>query len=291
MNKRILNRAFTLIELLVVIAIIAILAAILFPVFAQAKAAAKKTQDLSNNKQLGLANLMYAGDVDDNFSFAIRADWNATWVTNVLPYVKANGLYRSPFDSGSADTFAAPGDWLNGWAGRPVSYGANAYYHGAASKVGTSGCGCSVKCVPDGAFVPMVQPDACPGTWFTKDVISATSITQPAGTIMLTDKTNADALKGGGIGNSSGFFGSNQMSIRDGNWDWAAAGEIPDGTLPAENGTTVKYPYGSRGAVSYTTAGTSNFVFTDGHAKSMKPEATDPDPLGKPELNLWDASR
>ncbi|HEY0866952.1 MAG TPA: prepilin-type N-terminal cleavage/methylation domain-containing protein [Fimbriimonas sp.] len=61
------NRAFTLIELLVVIAIIAILAAILFPVFAQAKVAAKKTSSLSNVKQLALANVMYAGDSDDLF--------------------------------------------------------------------------------------------------------------------------------------------------------------------------------------------------------------------------------
>jgi len=59
------NKAFTLIELLVVIAIIAILAAILFPVFAQANAAAKKTVDLSNLKQLGLSLVLYANDNDD----------------------------------------------------------------------------------------------------------------------------------------------------------------------------------------------------------------------------------
>jgi prepilin-type N-terminal cleavage/methylation domain-containing protein/prepilin-type processing-associated H-X9-DG protein len=59
------RRAFTLIELLVVIAIIAILAAILFPVFAQAKEAAKQTACLSNTKQTALAALMYAGDFDD----------------------------------------------------------------------------------------------------------------------------------------------------------------------------------------------------------------------------------
>jgi prepilin-type N-terminal cleavage/methylation domain-containing protein len=60
-----IKRGFTLIELLVVIAIIAILAAILFPVFAQAKLAAKKTVSLSNLKQIGLASLMYSNDYDD----------------------------------------------------------------------------------------------------------------------------------------------------------------------------------------------------------------------------------
>ena len=59
------KQAFTLIELLVVIAIIAILAAILFPVFAQAKAAAKKTQSISNLNQIGLAWVLYSGDYDD----------------------------------------------------------------------------------------------------------------------------------------------------------------------------------------------------------------------------------
>ncbi|MFX9042671.1 prepilin-type N-terminal cleavage/methylation domain-containing protein, partial [Acinetobacter baumannii] len=59
------NRAFTLIELLVVIAIIAILAAILFPVFAQAKLAAKKTKSLSNVRNLGMAFQIYVNDNDD----------------------------------------------------------------------------------------------------------------------------------------------------------------------------------------------------------------------------------
>ena len=62
-----LRKAFTLIELLVVIAIISILAAILFPVFAQAKVAAKKTVDLSNVKQLGTATAIYLSDNEDTF--------------------------------------------------------------------------------------------------------------------------------------------------------------------------------------------------------------------------------
>ncbi|RYG28840.1 prepilin-type N-terminal cleavage/methylation domain-containing protein, partial [bacterium] len=65
MKQNTSNKGFTLIELLVVIAIIAILAAILFPVFAQAKAAAKKTADLSNVKQQATASLLYSGDSDD----------------------------------------------------------------------------------------------------------------------------------------------------------------------------------------------------------------------------------
>src|SRR3954452_25330054 len=64
-STSLIHKGFTLIELLVVIAIIAILAAILFPVFAQAKTAAKKTSCLSNMKQVGFAHLLYAGDYDD----------------------------------------------------------------------------------------------------------------------------------------------------------------------------------------------------------------------------------
>ena len=72
------SEAFTLIELLVVIAIIAILAAILFPVFAQAKLAAKKASDLSNMKQIGTGTAIYLGDNDDVFPLAdfMRPDYN-----------------------------------------------------------------------------------------------------------------------------------------------------------------------------------------------------------------------
>ena len=82
------NKAFTLIELLVVIAIIAILAAILFPVFAQAKKAAKKTSDLSNIKQIGLAQQMYTIDVDDQFAMAIQKDPTPVAVSKPPDYLQ-----------------------------------------------------------------------------------------------------------------------------------------------------------------------------------------------------------
>jgi prepilin-type N-terminal cleavage/methylation domain-containing protein/prepilin-type processing-associated H-X9-DG protein len=101
------SRAFTLIELLVVIAIIAILAAILFPVFAQAKAAAKKTVDLSNVKQLMLGALIYGNDYDDGLGDApAYGNGVQTMILAVRmsPYLKSNALWKcptSPYQQGS----------------------------------------------------------------------------------------------------------------------------------------------------------------------------------------------
>lgn len=105
------NSAFTLIELLVVIAIIAILAAILFPVFAQAKAAAKKTQAINNAKQQGTAVLIYMSDSDDMYPIAF---YNNTYTRDpamgavdanhhflVYPYTKNTQLWADPNDPAS----------------------------------------------------------------------------------------------------------------------------------------------------------------------------------------------
>lgn len=85
-----MKKAFTLIELLVVIAIIAILAAILFPVFAQAKEAAKKTADLSNVKQIGTATAIYLSDNDDLFPLQSGMSQAGVWGYNYSKYVPAD---------------------------------------------------------------------------------------------------------------------------------------------------------------------------------------------------------
>ncbi len=116
-----MKRAFTLIELLVVIAIIAILAAILFPVFTQAKVAAKQTKSLAQMRQLAASVMMYAGDNDDYFVPASMrttnpADTPVIWTEGLMPYVKNKDIFEVPDSNGA---FAA--NW-NERRHQPVGY-------------------------------------------------------------------------------------------------------------------------------------------------------------------------
>lgn len=121
------RRGFTLIELLVVIAIIAILAAILFPVFAKAREAARKTSCLNNLKQIGIAVMAYAQDYDETYPYDPFARNGSTvalttamtdplhWPAQVQPYIKNVKVFQCP----SSIPIATPVDqnlgyWANG---------------------------------------------------------------------------------------------------------------------------------------------------------------------------------
>jgi len=93
-----MKKAFTLIELLVVIAIIAILAAILFPVFAQAKEAAKKAACLSNSRQLDLGVILYSDDYDDYLMPVADPTNTILWTDLESPYVKSKQVQVCPDD-------------------------------------------------------------------------------------------------------------------------------------------------------------------------------------------------
>lgn len=93
-----MRKGFTLIELLVVIAIIAILAAILFPVFAKVREKARQISCSSNMKEISLGLLQYNQDNDESMP-TTNTIWGGGWVGEVYPYVKSKGIYACPDDS------------------------------------------------------------------------------------------------------------------------------------------------------------------------------------------------
>jgi len=115
-----MRKAFTLIELLVVIAIIAILAAILFPVFAQAKAAAKHTNNLSNVKNVGTAQMIYSSDNDDMFLCEYNHDSlndYGEWQWFLQPYMKNRDIvYDVNRTRTGGDTYIDPKGRMIGFA-------------------------------------------------------------------------------------------------------------------------------------------------------------------------------
>lgn len=131
---------FTLIELLVVIAIIAILAAILFPVFAQAREKARQTSCLSNMKQIMLAEMMYVQDYDERFC-RTHHDLEEgepitnlyTWYAPLQPYIKNDGIFRCPSLNDTPTVFPGPQFNAEVWKTYRTDYLINGFFaHGMA---------------------------------------------------------------------------------------------------------------------------------------------------------------
>jgi prepilin-type N-terminal cleavage/methylation domain-containing protein/prepilin-type processing-associated H-X9-DG protein len=161
-----LRCAFTLVELLVVIAIIAILAAILFPVFARARENARRTSCQSNLKQLGLGIAQYTQDYDERIcpnANTSAASSCLSWRDNIFPYVKSAQIYFCP---------TAPK--LTGWVPQTTPYACT----------GLEGTG---DIVPGTAAYGMNEIHLAPGSPTQPSSQSLASFTAPAETIILAD--------------------------------------------------------------------------------------------------------
>lgn len=208
------RRAFTLIELLVVIAIIAILAAILFPVFAQARESARKATCLSNMKQIGIAVTMYSTDYD---GMIVPSNLGATgrttsWPSLLHPYIKNEGIFTCPSGERGATTRSTGGTTTGTFFG-----------------VTETGCGGNATVRGDGSDMPQgtvnrlsygrnhippncarwVTPGFCSGNnkngfagpGGSQDTIHEAAVEEPAGTIHIVDSWVASSA-GCGAGDS-----------------------------------------------------------------------------------------
>jgi prepilin-type N-terminal cleavage/methylation domain-containing protein len=265
------SHAFTLIELLVVIAIIAILAAILFPVFAQAKLAAKKAVVISDQKQITLAMIMYTNDYDDLFPQGETGDdyhpWtpHITWSTIIYPYVKNGDQNVDP--EGGNTVCTAKGGLYNDPAAPQVPQNVVAdegYYYG-----------------PNRLICPANYQSG--ETWFGGQLVvplSTTYLPTPANTVLLSEKgTNTSGPWGfpwihdlqtyyiGPIANipgnpGAGVHGDGNTSMTPGSNDYDA--EVDTDCTAADEGA-----YDCGATPRYRYSGQSVMSYSDGHTKAM----------------------
>jgi len=257
-------RGFTLIELLVVIAIIAILAAILFPVFAQAKLAAKKTVALSNAKQVALAQYMYMNDYDDHliksyfgFPVAPACNWSTApaidydWRYAIQPYQKSADLLKDPTNPFSGATFYQPALTGTTSPSQEVYYSQNWASNDAVIGFANGPCG---------------SPQYCPSGQDTID-----QLPDPADTIAFTpNRSQWNDLKFDFI-SSADSGGQPSWCVRTYNYTTGVTTGI---ACPS----TTQGPINANGAIG-------SFVWTDGHAKAMNVMQTLQ--TNQPNMDYW----
>ena len=200
------RRGFTLIELLVVIAIIAILAAILFPVFARARENARRTSCSSNLKQIGLGILQYVQDYDETMpGHNMRAPQNQYWMDIVQPYVKSSQLFVCPSHSGGK-YYADPG-----YAPRPNGNGGTVNWDDGAY---LGSYGCNITGWNAGYPTP---PFSVPDQGSFKNI---SQFETPSTTVMVGDGTNFEfGADNGTPAGISGNPGTRKMLGSGGLWE------------------------------------------------------------------------
>lgn len=257
MQQQSYRRAFTLIELLVVIAIIAILAAILFPVFAQAKSAAKKANSLANQKQIGLAAQMYAGDYDDILP---ETGWDGPCQqpteTHTLTSASVgdnfwSGVYAFPLANQpymkSLDIVADPADPDKGVWGKEGSL----CYERQLLAFGVKGAYVGIRNDP-GAMVKAFPVSYAGNYFLARSYDVARGTTTAKGRVMTEIERPANV-----------FFASEVGSARLASGGYFAGWYVAPGYGNNGNGTG-RWERGARHL------GGRNWSFTDGHAKFAK---------------------
>lgn len=276
-----IKRAFTLIELLVVIAIIAILAAILFPVFAQAKAAAKKTSALSNVKQIGTSISIYIGDSDDVYPQGSGNCWwgplDGNWIEDTKPYIKSVAVLRDPSDPLSTSGFPS---WYLGSGIVPISFIANGYQNWTPELNGWGLYGYM-------GMNQATQNTRCGNGWMARGVTNGSAVNRPADSILLSERFGSFTV----FGTGSFVTGVNW-------WDGATGlcDEIPDASrngAPLAGGGGKNCTLDNRfgGITPAYNSTIAVFTMGDTHAKAMDPRTTNPNPTTRPLDNMWNVYR